>query len=484
MIITVSVNGVAYDTRGRAAPAAQRLHPPGSRADRHARRLRARRLRRVHRSSSTASRRARASCSRSRPTVTTSHRGRAGVAGRRAEPAAGRLPRRARPAVRLLHARDSDDAHGVPPRHTRRPSEPEIRDALSANLCRCTGYQHIVEAVTPCLHDRPATLATRVPRQRGRAPAHRPRLFVDDVQLPGMLHVAFVRSDYAHGRMKSVDVSEAARTPGCGGGLHRGRSRRLLRGPAPLLVPPPPIPGLVFHARTQLPLAAGQGPLRRRTDRDDRRREPLRCRRRAARRHRRHRAARRGRRSRSGARRRCAAGARASRRRTPRRKWCSAKATMRRARASADVVIKRRFLYDRGASAAIENRAVVAQWDRQAEELTIWDTTQAPIPIRNGLAQMLGLLESQVRVIAPFVGGGFGPKIMMFYPEELLVPWAAMRLGRPAEVDRGPPGELLRHDAGARPGARRGDGAVARRPHPRRARHVPVRHRRLRSRTA
>jgi CO/xanthine dehydrogenase Mo-binding subunit len=101
------------------------------------------------------------------------------------------------------------------------------------------------------------------------------------------------------------------------------------------------------------------------------------------------------------------------------------------ARKRADVLVKRRFLYDRGASAAIENRAVVADWDAKAEELLIWDTTQAPIPIRNGLAKMLGLLESQVNVIAPFVGGGFGPKIMMFYPEEQLVPWAAMRLGRP-----------------------------------------------------
>ena len=90
-------------------------------------------------------------------------------------------------------------------------------------------------------------------------------------------------------------------------------------------------------------------------------------------------------------------------------------------------------LYDRGASGAIENRAVVAQWDAPSEELTIWDTTQAPIPIRNGLAAKLGLLESQVRVVAPFVGGGFGPKIMMFYPEELLVPWASMQLGRPVK---------------------------------------------------
>ncbi len=46
---------------------------------------------------------------------------------------------------------------------------------------------------------------------------------------------------------------------------------------------------------------------------------------------------------------------------------------------------------------------------------------------------MLGLRESQVRVVAPFIGGGFGPKIMMFYPEEVLVPWAAMQLARPVK---------------------------------------------------
>jgi CO/xanthine dehydrogenase Mo-binding subunit len=46
---------------------------------------------------------------------------------------------------------------------------------------------------------------------------------------------------------------------------------------------------------------------------------------------------------------------------------------------------------------------------------------------------MLDLSENQVRVIAPFIGGGFGPKIMMFYPEEVLVPWAAMQLGRPVK---------------------------------------------------
>src|SRR5437899_1648960 len=63
--------------------------------------------------------------------------------------------------------------------------------------------------------------------------------------------------------------------------------------------------------------------------------------------------------------------------------------------------------------------------------MTIWDTTQAPVFVRNGLAGVLGLNERNVRVIAPFVGGGFGPKIMMFYPEEVLLPWASMKLNRP-----------------------------------------------------
>jgi CO/xanthine dehydrogenase Mo-binding subunit len=81
----------------------------------------------------------------------------------------------------------------------------------------------------------------------------------------------------------------------------------------------------------------------------------------------------------------------------------------------------------------MENRGVVAEWNRRAGRLTVWDTTQAPVSIRNGLAGMLGLSERQVRVIAPFIGGGFGPKIMMFYQEEVLVPWAAKRLNRPVK---------------------------------------------------
>ena len=101
------------------------------------------------------------------------------------------------------------------------------------------------------------------------------------------------------------------------------------------------------------------------------------------------------------------------------------------AREQADLVVKRRIVIDRGAAGAMENRGIVAHWEPKSEHLTLWDTTQAPIPIRNGLAAMFGLSAHQVRVIAPFVGGGFGPKIMLYYPEEVILTWATLKMGRP-----------------------------------------------------
>ncbi len=255
--------------------------------------------------------------------------------------------------------------------------------------------------------------------------------FVDDVRVPGMLHVAFVRSDYAHARLVGVDVAAARQRPGVVAAYTAADLGEYCR-PAPLLVPPPPIAGLVFHACTHLPLArekirhAGE-PLamivaESRYIAEDAVRdvvvdaEPLDA---------------------------VVDLEAALEAGTPlvhdhlgsnrAAHVVQRKGDYEAVRARADAVIARRFLYDRGAAAALENRAVVAHWDPAAEELTIWDTTQAPIPIRNGLAARLGLLESQVRVVAPFVGGGFGPKIMMFYPEELLVPWASMQLRRPVK---------------------------------------------------
>jgi carbon-monoxide dehydrogenase large subunit len=101
--------------------------------------------------------------------------------------------------------------------------------------------------------------------------------------------------------------------------------------------------------------------------------------------------------------------------------------------ARAPHVFRERLYMDRGTASPIETRGIVAIWDPKTRTLLLYDSTQAPIPIRNRLAQLFDLPQSSVRVIAPDVGGGFGPKIMMCYPEEILVPLAAMRLGRPVK---------------------------------------------------
>src|SRR5207237_1361486 len=93
-------------------------------------------------------------------------------------------------------------------------------------------------------------------------------------------------------------------------------------------------------------------------------------------------------------------------------------------------VFEEQLYIERSCGSPIEARGVVAVWDPLQESLTIWDATQAPLPIKHGLANMLGLPEFKVDVVAPDVGGGFGTKIMMFFSEEVLVPWAAVQLKR------------------------------------------------------
>lgn len=254
-------------------------------------------------------------------------------------------------------------------------------------------------------------------------------LFIDDLELPDLAHVAFLRSPHAHARIGRIDVSRARQHEGVLA-VYTAEDLGDYWQPGPLLVPPPPVEGMVFHQRTQVPLAKGKvrhlgepialvvavsryvaedalvdievdyDPLPAVVDLE-KALEP---------------------------------GASLIHEDLDSNMAAyvpQKKGDYEAAKAQADVVVRRRFHYDRGAAAAIENRGVVAQWDSRAQRLTVWDTTQAPIPVRNGLAAMLGLSEHQVRLVTPFIGGGFGPKIMMFYPEEVLIPWLALRLERP-----------------------------------------------------
>ena len=256
-------------------------------------------------------------------------------------------------------------------------------------------------------------------------------LFVDDVDLPGMLHAAFLRSPYAHAKINSIDVSQALEHEGVVA-VYTAEDLGDYWKPGPLLVSAPPIEDIVFNERTQVPLAKDKvrfsgEPIvmvlaESRYIAEDALAaifvdyEPLST---------------------------VVDLGKALAEDSPlvheeigsniAAHVVQTKGDYESAKNEAALIIKRRFHYEHGCAAAMENRGVVAEWDRRSTRLTVWDTTQAPVVIRNGLADMLGLSERQVRVIAPFIGGGFGPKIMMFYQEEVLVPWVAMKLDRPVK---------------------------------------------------
>ncbi len=257
-------------------------------------------------------------------------------------------------------------------------------------------------------------------------------LFVDDVNLPHMLHAAFLRSDYAHARILSIDTSQAKEIPGVVGVYTAEDMGDAWEPGPPLVSPPPTLKDVIFNSRRQVPLVkdkvkhAGEiiavvvaesryiaedaveeiyvdyeplpavvdlekcldpGSTLVHDDLDSNLAAHL----------------------------------------------VQNKGDYQAAKNQADLVISRKFQLDRGAAVAMENRGLVVDWDQKNQHLMVWDATQSPIPIRNGMAARLGLRTHQVRVVAPFVGGGFGPKIMMFYAEEMVLPWLTMKLNRPVK---------------------------------------------------
>jgi len=96
------------------------------------------------------------------------------------------------------------------------------------------------------------------------------------------------------------------------------------------------------------------------------------------------------------------------------------------------VVVERTFRTNRQTAAPLEGRAGVATWDAADGKLTLWTGTQVPHLARHGLAEILGLPENRIRVIAPDVGGGFGVKAIL-YSEDVALCLLAMRLGRPVK---------------------------------------------------
>jgi carbon-monoxide dehydrogenase large subunit len=98
----------------------------------------------------------------------------------------------------------------------------------------------------------------------------------------------------------------------------------------------------------------------------------------------------------------------------------------------ADVTVAETFHIQRYVGMPLENRGVVAVWDRRDGTMTTWNSTQVSHFVQQGLSGALGLPPHKIRVIAPDLGGGFGTKASG-YAEDALVPIAAMALGRPVK---------------------------------------------------
>jgi carbon-monoxide dehydrogenase large subunit len=99
---------------------------------------------------------------------------------------------------------------------------------------------------------------------------------------------------------------------------------------------------------------------------------------------------------------------------------------------SADQVIKQKILHKRLAPIAMETRGVLARYYPGEQELTLWTSTQIPHLCRTQVAIMLGMPENKLRLITPEVGGGFGSKLNV-YAEEALMGWISMQLNRPVK---------------------------------------------------
>ncbi len=252
--------------------------------------------------------------------------------------------------------------------------------------------------------------------------------FVDDIKLPGVLHGCFVRSPHPHARIRAIDTVAALAMPGVHAVLTaRDMPGRLATDPIPTPVPNPSITTM----RTQRALACEEvcyvgeaialvvaenryvaedaaaavliefEPLPAVSDGLDG----------------------------------MAPGA--ARSHSDLASNAAARAAMSygdvdAAFAGAAHVVEEEIFQHRGAAMPLEGRAVLASYDLVNDLLTVWSATQTPHICQRTIADLLERELPSVRVIAPFVGGGFGTKAP-FYAEEIVIPVAAMKLGCPVK---------------------------------------------------
>lgn len=307
------------------------------------------------------------------------------------------------------------------------PSEPVIRATLGGNLCRCTGYTPVVNAL---LDGRASARPARPSRGLIGAdidPAEDEALvrgegtFVSDVNFPGMVHAALLRSPHARARIIRLDVSAARSAPGV---ISAVSFRDLADAMKPL---PQILPHPALRSRTPLPLASDRvryvgepiaiviakdryqaedavalidvsfEPEQPATDPEQ------------------------------------ALGEAAPRVHEDlpdnvAGRFGQEVGDVDAALGRSHLVVRERLTIGRLSGQPLEGRCITARYDDG--RLTVWMSTQSPHTTRRVLADQVGLPEERVRVIAPAMGGGFGLK-NRYYPEYTLVALEAIRTGRP-----------------------------------------------------
>jgi aerobic carbon-monoxide dehydrogenase large subunit len=318
-----------------------------------------------------------------------------------------------------------------------RPDDATIREAISANYCRCTGYHAIVRAISRAAELRaPAPppippgddgyIGRSVVRpQTARLVAGR-GTYTDDIALPRMAHAAFVRSPHAHARIMAIDTREAALLPGVVAVVTGQEMASLCEGWVGVLLNYPgmksakqyalavekavwqgePVVAVVAESRALAEDACGRVRVEW---------EPL----------------------------------------TPVTDPEAALAPespvihpdlgdnlvletkidagdVDAAFAEADAVVCETYVTGRHTVVSVEPRAILADYQPEDGALTVYHSGQAPYMLHDILARHLRLPEHKVRVITKDVGGSFGLKIHT-YPDELATCALAVKLGRPVK---------------------------------------------------